>query len=109
MEINFENFKKFEIIVGTIIKVSKNIKAKKPAYVLTIDFGNKLGLKKTSAQVTNYSMDKLINRKVVAVTNFPNKNIAGVISEVLVLGAITSNGVNLLNVKKTTKNGTVIG
>ena len=109
MEINFENFSKFKILVGTIISVSKNEKAKKPAYILEIDFGKDLGVKKTSAQITNYSFEDLLNTKVVAVTNFPNKNIAGVISEVLVLGAVTGDGVKLLKTDKNVENGTLVG
>tara|TARA_B100000131_G_scaffold235991_1_gene228017 strand:+ start:96 stop:425 length:330 start_codon:yes stop_codon:yes gene_type:complete len=109
MEINFENFSKFKILVGTIISVSKNEKAKKPAYILEIDFGQDLGVKKTSAQITNYTFEDLLNTKVVAVTNFPNKNIAGVISEVLVLGAVTGDGVKLLKTDKNVENGTLVG
>ena len=109
MEINFENFSKFKILVGTIISVSKNEKAKKPAYILKIDFGQDLGVKKTSAQITNYTFEDLLNTKVVAVTNFPNKNIAGVISEVLVLGAVTGDGVKLLKTDKNVENGTLVG
>ena len=109
MEINFENFSKFKILVGTVISVSKNKKAKKPAYILEIDFGQEVGIKKTSAQITNYSFEDLLNTKVVAVTNFPSKNIAGVISEVLVLGAVTSNGVNLLRTDINVENGTLVG
>ena len=109
MEINFENFSKFKILVGTIISVSKNEKAKKPAYILEIDFGIDLGIKKTSAQITNYTFEDLLNTKVVAVTNFPNKNIAGVISEVLVLGAVTGDGVKLLKTDKNVENGTLVG
>ena len=109
MEINFENFSKFEIKVGTILSVENNLKAKKSAYVLEIDFGENDGIKKSSAQITNYSVDNLLGRKVVAVTNFPKKNIAGIISEVLVLGAITDYGVKLLNVDDSIKNGTLVG
>ena len=109
MEINFENFSKFKILVGTIISVSKNEKAKKPAYILEIDFGKGLGIKKTSAQITNYTFEDLLNTKVVAVTNFPNKNIAGVISEVLVLGAVTGDGVKLLKTDSNVENGTLVG
>ena len=109
MEINFENFSKFKILVGTIISVSKNEKAKKPAYILEIDFGKDLGVKKTSAQITNYSFEDLLNTKVVAVTNFPNKNIAGVISEVLVLGAVALDGVKLLRTDSNVENGTLVG
>ena len=109
MEINFENFSKFKILIGTIISASKNEKAKKPAYILEIDFGKDLGVKKTSAQITNYTFEDLLNTKVVAVTNFPNKNIAGVISEVLVLGAVTGDGVKLLKTDKNVENGTLVG
>ena len=109
MEINFENFSKFKILVGTIISVSKNEKAKKPAYILEIDFGKDLGVKKTSAQITNYTFEDLLNTKVVAVTNFPNKNIAGVISEVLVLGAVALDGVKLLRTDSNVENGTLVG
>ena len=109
MEINFENFSKFKILVGTIISVSKNEKAKKPAYILEIDFGQDLGVKKTSAQITNYTFEDLLNTKVVAVTNFPNKNIAGVISEVLVLGAVAVDGVKLLRTDSNVENGTLVG
>ena len=109
MEINFENFIKFNIQVGTIIDVKENIKAKKPAYVIYIDFGEKDGVKKSSAQITNYSINELLNRKIVAVTNFSKKNIAGVLSEVLILGAITDKEVKLLGVDSNVKNGTKIG
>ena len=109
MEINFENFCKFKIQVGTIIKVKVNCKAKKPAYVIDIDFGKIDGIKKSSAQITNYSKDELVNKKVIAVTNFPNKNIAGILSQVLILGALTQKGVNLLSVDQIVENGTKIG
>tara|TARA_B100000900_G_scaffold249747_1_gene212653 strand:+ start:984 stop:1313 length:330 start_codon:yes stop_codon:yes gene_type:complete len=109
MEINFENFIKFNIQVGTIIDIKENIKAKKPAYVIVIDFGEKEGIKKSSAQITNYSKNELLNKKIIAVTNFPKKNIAGVISEVLILGAITNKEVRLLGVDPNVDNGTKIG
>ena len=109
MEINFENFMKFNIQVGTIIDVKENIKAKKPAYVIDIDFGQKDGIKKSSAQITNYSKNELLNRKIIAITNFSKKNIAGVLSEVLILGAITDKEVKLLGVNSNVKNGTKIG
>ena len=109
MEINFENFVSFNIQVGTIIDVKENIKARKPAYVVEIDFGNKDGIKKSSAQITNYSKNELLNRKIIAVTNFPKKNIAGILSEVLILGAITDKEVKLLGVDQNVENGTKIG
>tara|TARA_B100000963_G_scaffold95874_1_gene82677 strand:+ start:261 stop:590 length:330 start_codon:yes stop_codon:yes gene_type:complete len=109
MEINFENFIKFNIQVGTIIDVKENIKARKPAYVVEIDFGEKDGIKQSSAQITNYSKNELLNKKIIAVTNFPKKNIAGILSEVLILGAITDKEVKLLGVDPNVKNGTKIG
>ena len=109
MEINLKNFSKFKILVGTVISVSKNEKAKKPAYSMDIDFGKPTGVKKTSAQITNYKFEDLLNSQIVAVTNFPSKNIAGIVSEVLILGAMTSNGVNLLRVDMRIKNGTLVG
>ena len=108
MEINFENFSKFKILVGTVISVEINIKARKPSYKMKIDFGTEFGIKKTSAQITNYNLNELVNSQVVAVTNFPIKNIAGVDSEVLVLGAENTQGVQLLRVEKHVPNGTII-
>ncbi len=108
MEINYENFLKFKIAIGTILSVKDNLKAINPSYILEINFGNEIGIKKSSAQIKNYSKENLINRQIVAVINFPIKRIAGVKSEVLVLGAITDNGVKLLNVEKQTENGSLI-
>jgi len=89
--ITFEDFLKVEMRVGRIVKVEDFPEAQKPAYKLTIDFG-KLGIKKSSAQVTQrYMKDQLLGRQVVAVVNFPPKQIANFVSEVLVLGAVTSN------------------
>ena len=109
MQTNFENFSKFKILIGTILSITKNEKARKPAYVLDIDFGNEVGVKKTSAQITNYKLSELEGRQVVAVSNFPSKNIAGVISEVLVLGAISKEGVKLLSLDEKVENGTIVG
>ena len=109
MQINFENFSKFKILIGTILSVTNNEKARKPAYVLDIDFGNEVGVKKTSAQITNYKLSELKGRQVIAVSNFPSKNIAGVISEVLVLGAISKEGVKLLSLDEKVENGTIVG
>ena len=109
MQTNFENFSKFKILIGTILSVTNNEKARKPAYVLDIDFGNEVGVKKTSAQITNYKLSELQGRQVIAVSNFPSKNIAGVISEVLVLGAISKEGVKLLSLDEKVENGTIVG
>ena len=86
--IEYDDFEKVEILTGTILDATENVKARKPAYVLKIDFGEKVGIKFSSAQITNYSITELINKQVVAVCNFQKKNIAGIESEVLVLGSI---------------------
>ena len=86
--ISYEDFTKIELRVGRVIRVEEFPEAKKPAYKLWIYFGE-YGVKKSSAQITNlYSIEDLVNRMVVAVTNFPVKMIAGFSSEVLVLGAV---------------------
>ena len=87
-EATFEQFQRIRIHVGTIVEAAPNPRARLPAYVLRIDFGP-LGLRTSSAQITrNYTARDLIGRQVVAVTNFPPKRVAGVKSEVLVLGAV---------------------
>mgnify|MGYP003624441464 CR=1 FL=1 len=84
--ITFEEFNKVDIRVGTIIDVNDFPKARKPAYQLTIDFGN-LGIKKSSAQITDiYTKEELLNKQIVAVINFQKKQIANFFSECLVLG-----------------------
>ncbi|MEH2068565.1 MAG: tRNA-binding protein [Nostoc sp.] len=91
-QVSFEDFEKVEIHVGKIIKVEEFPKAKKSAYKLWIDFGN-LGIKKSSAQITKlYQPTELINRLILAVTNFPPRQIADFISEVLVLGVVVDDG-----------------
>ena len=95
--ITFQDFEKVEIRAGTIIEVTDNIKAKKPAYVLRVDFGGELGIKTSSAQLVDlYQKHEMLNKKVLAVTNFAPKNIAGVISEVLVLGVPNATGQTVL-------------
>jgi tRNA-binding protein len=95
MNISFDDFLKVEIRVGAILDVQDFPEAKKPAYRLTIDFGD-FGIKRSSAQIRNYEKRDLIGMKIVAVTNFPPKQVANFISEVLVLGVLSSNGVILL-------------
>ncbi|MFN6497603.1 MAG: tRNA-binding protein [Nostoc sp. DedQUE01] len=91
-QISFHDFEKVQIHVGKIIQVEEFPKAKKPAYKLWIDFGN-LGIKKSSAQITKlYDSRELINRLILAVTNFPPRQIADFISEVLVLGVVLDDG-----------------
>ncbi len=107
--VKYEDFEKLEVLVGTILEVKINQKARKPAYVLNIDFGIKIGVKQSSAQITNYSIDELLQKQIIAVCNFGKKNIAGIESEVLVLGAINDNQeVILLHPQKKVPNGAQI-
>ena len=106
--VEYNDFEKLEILTGTILEATENVKAKKSAYILKIDFGEKVGIKFSSAQITNYSTEELINRQVVAVCNFEKKNIAGIESEVLVLGSIEENKVILLQPDIKVKNGSPV-
>ena len=108
-QISINDFTKLSIVLGTILDASKNTKAIKPAYILKIDFGKTIGIKQTSAQITNYSLEELVQRQVVAVCNLPSKKIAGFTSEVLVLGAISGKNVYLLSPDVKLENGTLIG
>ena len=106
--ITFEDFTKVDLRVGTIMEVNDFPEAKNPAYQLTIDFGE-LGIKKSSAQITTlYKKDDLIGRQVVAVINFPKKQIAKFMSECLVLGAVNGKDVILLNPENKVKNGSIV-
>ena len=107
MEITYEDFKKVQIKLGTILEVKKNEKAKKPSLVLKVDFGEGVGIKQSSAQITHYyNKENLIGKQVVGVCNFPTKNIAGIVSEVLILGAIEKDGkVVLVHPSQKAKNG----
>ena len=106
--IAFEDFTKVDLRIGTIIEVEDFPKAKNPAYQLTIDFGD-LGIKKSSAQITTiYTKDELLDRQIVAVVNFPNKQIANFKSECLVLGAVEGKDVVLLKPELRVKNGTTV-
>ena len=80
--INYSDFEKIKMATGTIISVKINLKARKPAYILEIDFGTEIGVKTSSAQITNYSVEDLTNRQIIAVINLEKKNIAGIESEV---------------------------
>ena len=108
-QVSINDFTKLSLVLGTILEASQNTKAKKPAYILKIDFGETIGVKQTSAQITNYSLEELINRQVVAVCNLPSKKIAGFTSEVLILGAISGEDVHLLRPDIKLENGTLIG
>ena len=106
----FDDFLKLDIRVGTIIEASNFENAKRPAYKLKIDFGDDLGIKKSSAQITDkYNLDELIGKKVLAVVNFPPRQIANYMSEVLVLGTYSEDGVVLITPDKETKNGDKLG
>jgi tRNA-binding protein len=85
--ISYSDFTKIEIRLGTILSAELNNKLRKPSFVLKIDFGNEIGIKKSSAQLKkNYNIDQLIDKQIAAVINFPKKQIGDLISEVLVLG-----------------------
>lgn len=93
----FDDFLKLDIRVGKIIEAEEFKNAKKPAYKLKLDFGSELGIKKSSAQITeNYKIEDLIGRQVLAVVNFPPRQIADFMSEVLVLGTYSKSGVVLI-------------
>ena len=104
----FEDFKKIDLRVGTIIEVKDFPEARQPAYQLTIDFGE-LGIKKSSAQITTlYSQDELYHRQIIAVVNFPKKQIAKFMSECLILGAVNEKDVILLHPESKVKNGSTV-
>ncbi len=111
MTINWSDFEKIDMRTGTIISINDFPKARKPAYQLTIDFGNEVGIKKSSAQITaHYTKEDLLNRQVIAVVNFPPKQIADFNSECLVLGVYDENkDVILLQPGKQMENGMKIG
>ena len=92
-QITFNDFDKVDIRVGTVISVEKNEKARKPSLVVKVDFGSEIGIKQSSAQITHYyNKDNLIGKQVIGICNFPEKNIAGVISQVLILGSVDEEG-----------------
>ncbi len=92
-KITWKDFEKVMICSGTILDVEEFPKAKKPAYIITVDFGEKYGIKKTSAQVTDlYEKDDLIGKQILGVINFPPKQIGPFVSEFLITGLIQDNG-----------------
>ena len=106
-QITYDIFEKVDIRIGTVISVKKNEKARKPSLVVEVDFGKEIGIKQSSAQITHYyNEENLMNKQVIGVCNFAEKNIAGVVSQVLILGAIDSVGkVVLLHPSQKTDNG----
>ena len=106
-QITYDIFDKVDIRIGTVLSVKKNVKAKKPSLIIDVDFGNEIGIKQSSAQITHYYNEEgLQGKQVIGICNFPEKNIAGVKSEFLVLGAIEDDGkVVLIHPSQPTKNG----
>ena len=106
--ITFEDFSKVDIRIGTILEVHDFPEARHPAYQLTIDFGA-LGVKKSSAQITSlYSREQLVGKQLLAVVNFPKKQIAKFQSECLVLGAVNGKDVILLHPEVSVQNGSSV-
>jgi tRNA-binding protein len=109
--LTWEEFEKVEMRIGTILEVNDFPEARKPAYQLIIDFGDEIGIRKTSAQITKrYSKDGLIGKQIVAIINFPKKQIGKFNSECLVLGSIgEENDIVLLTSDLKVANGLRIG
>ena len=106
-QITYDIFDKVDIRLGTVLSVKKNEKARKPSLVVEVDFGKEIGIKQSSAQITDYyTEENLKGKQVIAVCNFPEKNIAGVVSQILILGAIDSEGrVTLVHPSQKAENG----
>ena len=106
----FDDFMKLDIRVGTILSAKVFEKAKKPAYQLEVDFGEELGIKKSSAQITQvYQPEDLVGKQVLAVVNFPPRQIANFMSEILVLGTYSKDGVVLITPDNPVENGDKLG
>jgi tRNA-binding protein len=105
-EIAWKDFEKIEMRVGTIIEVNPFPEAINPSYKLLIDFGDDIGVKKSSAQITLlYNIEELVGKQIIAVVNFPKKQIGPFMSECLVLGAVNEKEVTLLSTDKPVTNG----
>ena len=101
MVVTFDDFMKLDIRVGTIIEAVFYKKEKRPAYQLKVDLGSEIGIKKSSAQITEvYKPEELIGKQVLAVVNFPPRQIADFMSEILVLGTYSKDGVVLITPDK---------
>lgn len=106
MEISWSDFEKIEMRVGTIIAVDDFPEAQKPAYQLQVDFGATIGTKKTSAQLTvRYQKQELLGKQVIAVINFPKKQIANIMSECLILGAVNQKDITIIQPGNEVPNG----
>lgn len=106
----FDDFMKIDIRVGEVVRAEVFEKAKKPAYKLWVDFGEEIGTKQSSAQITQlYSPEKLIGRQVLGVVNFPPRKVADFSSEVLVLGVYAEQGVVLIQPDQPVKKGDKLG
>ena len=106
-QISYDKFDKIDLRIGTVISVKKNEKARKPSLVVKVDFGKEIGIKQSSAQITHYyNEENLKGKQVIAVCNFQEKNIAGVVSQVLILGSVDSEGkVTLVHPSQKADNG----
>jgi len=106
-QITYDIFNKADIRIGTVLSVKKNIKARKPSLVIEVDFGKEIGIKQSSAQITHYyNEENLKGKQVIGICNFPEKNIAGVISQFLILGSIDKEGkVILVHPSQESENG----
>lgn len=106
----FEDFQKLDIRVGEIIRAETFEKARRPAYRLWVDFGDEIGVKKSSAQITDcYSIEDLAGKQVLGVVNFPPRQIADFASEVLILGTYSEQGVVLIKPEQKVKKGDKLG
>ena len=106
-QITYDVYEKLDIRLGTVLSVKKNEKARKPSLVVEVDFGKDIGVKTSSAQITHYyNSENLIGKQVIGVCNFPEKNIAGIKSQFLLLGSIDEEGkVTLLHPSQKAENG----
>jgi tRNA-binding protein len=108
--LSWQDFEKVAMHVGTILEVNDFPEARNPAYQITIDFGVAIGIKKSSAQITNrYSKEALVGKQIIAVINFPKKQIGKFMSECLVLGSVNGNDIVLLTSDLKVENGLRIG
>lgn len=108
--ITFDDFTKVDIRVGEIVAAEVFEKAKAPAYKIWVDFGDEIGIKKSSAQITAcYGHEELVGKQVLGVVNFPPRQIADFMSEVLILGIYASQGVVLIGPEQPVKKGDILG